>query len=76
MSDAEIQKIFVFAKQVARKLEARISCKRICLAVVGFEVPHAHIHLIPTQSIADFPWPGGEPASMESLREIQHRVNG
>lgn len=37
-----------FAKKVAEAIKTSVSCKRICVAVLGFEVPHAHIHLIPS----------------------------
>ena len=43
----------VFAKKVARAIEKVVTCKRIGVAVLGLEVPHAHIHLIPINSEAD-----------------------
>lgn len=43
----------VFAKKVARAIEKVVACKRIGVAVLGLEVPHAHIHLIPINSEAD-----------------------
>lgn len=43
----------VFAKRIAHAIEKSVDCKRIGTAVVGFEVPHAHIHLIPINEIAD-----------------------
>jgi len=45
--------LFSFAKGVARAIEKVIPCKRIGLTVIGLEVPHAHIHLIPINSIYD-----------------------
>ncbi len=42
-----------FARQVARAIEQVVPCERIGVAVVGLEVPHAHIHLIPINSVAD-----------------------
>jgi len=45
--------LVVFAKQVAKGLEAIIPCERIGVAVVGLEVPHAHVHLIPIDSVGD-----------------------
>lgn len=47
------QKFFLFSKAVARAIGEVIECKRIGMAVVGLEVPHAHIHLIPLNDIAD-----------------------
>jgi histidine triad (HIT) family protein len=45
--------LFAFAKKVAPAIEKVIPCKRIGLTVIGLEVPHAHIHLIPINSIYD-----------------------
>jgi len=45
--------MMLFAKIVARGLKRAIPCERIGVAVVGLEVPHAHIHLIPMNSVAD-----------------------
>jgi histidine triad (HIT) family protein len=59
---------------MARLLKQKISCERVCMAVVGFEVPHAHIHLIPARSMQDFPWPGGGPASTDELRDILGKI--
>ena len=42
-----------FSKQVAVAIEKAVSCKRIGVAVVGLEVPHAHVHLIPMNDISD-----------------------
>ncbi|MEO6166031.1 MAG: HIT family protein [Chitinophagales bacterium] len=53
MDDQQLGGIIVFAKKVARALEKSVSCKRIGVAVIGLEVPHAHIHLIPLHSVAD-----------------------
>lgn len=47
MPDAELGSMMVFAKGVARAVEKAIPCLRIGVTVIGLEVPHAHIHLIP-----------------------------
>ena len=43
----------LFAKKVANAMKKVISCKRIGVAVIGLEVPHTHIHLIPLETVAD-----------------------
>ncbi|MGC8865776.1 MAG: HIT family protein [Bacteroidales bacterium] len=53
LEDAELQGLMVFAKKVAKAIEKVISCKRIGVAVIGLEVPHAHIHLVPLQGVYD-----------------------
>lgn len=45
--------LFDFAKKVAKAVKAAVPCKRIGVAVLGMEVPHAHIHLVPLQSESD-----------------------
>jgi histidine triad (HIT) family protein len=47
------KELFVFSKKVAKMLENSFSCNRIGISVVGLEVPHAHIHLIPINKIQD-----------------------
>ena len=51
-SDAYLD-LFRFAQQVAKAMDKVIVCKRIGIAVVGLEVPHAHIHLVPLNSVSD-----------------------
>lgn len=45
--------LMLFCKKVARAIESVVPCERIGMAVVGLEVPHAHVHLIPIRSISD-----------------------
>lgn len=45
--------LHLFAQEVARNLKAAVPCKRIGVAVIGLEVPHAHIHLVPMNNIGD-----------------------
>jgi len=47
LEDEELGAMMVFAKKVAKAIEKAVPCKRIAVAVIGLEVPHAHIHLIP-----------------------------
>ena len=53
IDDDQLGKMIVFAKQVANKIKSVIPCKRIGVAVIGLEVPHAHIHLIPINKMDD-----------------------
>ncbi|HLF65224.1 MAG TPA: HIT family protein [Saprospiraceae bacterium] len=45
--------LMLFAQRVARAIENVVPCKRIGIAVIGLEVPHAHVHLVPLQSLHD-----------------------
>lgn len=52
--DSETYKgLWSFAQQISHRLKRAIPCKRIGIAVIGIEVPHAHIHLLPLQSVED-----------------------
>ncbi len=53
LPNEELQALNIFAKEVARKIQAVIPCKKIGISVIGLEVPHAHMHLIPINSIHD-----------------------
>ena len=56
LEDDELQEMIVFAKNIAKKIKATTSCKKVATVVLGLEVPHAHIHLVPmnTENDVDF----------------------
>jgi len=53
IDDKELASLTLFAKSVAKAIEKAVPCKRIGIAVLGLEVPHAHIHLIPINHVSD-----------------------
>ncbi len=53
LNDDLLSEINLFAKDVATKLQRTIPCRRIGVAIIGLEVPHAHVHLIPLNTMAD-----------------------
>ena len=53
LDDRTLADMIVFAKRIARKLKEKIECKKVAVVVLGLEVPHAHIHLIPIQDEKD-----------------------
>jgi histidine triad (HIT) family protein len=53
LSDALLSEMLVFAKPIAKAIEKSIECKRCGISVIGLEVPHAHMHLVPLQSADD-----------------------
>jgi histidine triad (HIT) family protein len=53
LEDEQFIGLHVFAKKVAKAIKSAIPCKRIGVAVIGLEVPHAHIHLVPLNAIGD-----------------------
>src|ERR1017187_8306348 len=53
INDAEYAALWLFAKKVSAAVREAIPCKRVGIAVIGLEVPHAHIHLVPLQHVGD-----------------------
>ena len=53
LEDAQLQDMMVFAKGAAKAIKAAIPCRKVGVAVIGLEVPHAHIHLVPMNEIGD-----------------------
>lgn len=53
IEDTDLQEMILFSKQVANALKKAVTCERIGIAVIGLEVPHAHIHLVPINSADD-----------------------
>ena len=62
-----LEKIMPFAKRIADAIEQSVSCQRVGIMVAGLEVPHAHIHLIPIQSINDLSFTHAKPAHSNEL---------
>ncbi len=73
MNDDEIARFQVFAKKVAKAIKTVIPCIKVGEAVLGLEVPHAHIHLIPMQSEKDMIF--SNPKKTFSEEEMQEVAN-
>ncbi len=75
IEDAELSEMILFAKKVAKAQKAAIVCKRIGVAVIGLEVPHAHIHLVPMNTANDvnFTQPKIKPTAAE-LNAIAEKI--
>ena len=75
LEDDEIGAMMVFAKKVAKAIEKAVPCKRIGVAVIGLEVPHAHIHLIPISQEGDMDFTKEHVhMSEEEFRAVQQRI--
>lgn len=75
IDDPTLGRMMAFARRVARAQEAAIACRRVGLAVMGLEVPHAHIHLIPITKESDMYFGGAKVTlSSEELAEIAARI--
>ncbi|CAN5261883.1 HIT family protein [soil metagenome] len=75
IEDEIFVELHLFSKQVAKAIQKIIHCKRIGVAIIGLEVPHAHIHLVPMNTIGDinFSRPKMQIAKAE-LEEIRERI--
>jgi histidine triad (HIT) family protein len=74
LDDALYTGLMQFSKKVAAAVEKAVPCKRIGVAVIGLEVPHAHVHLIPMNSMADMNFNNKLKMSQEELAEIAGRI--
>ena len=61
-------------RTVALLLRQRLPCERVCVAVVGWEVRHVHVHLVPTDKAGEFPPLPGTPMSTDELEWIAQRI--
>lgn len=70
-----LSEMLVFAKPIAKAIEKSFDCDRCGMSVIGLEVPHAHIHLVPINSSDDLNFTRHKPkASDESLKDAQSRI--
>ena len=75
LGDEELGEMMVFAKKVSSAIEKAMPCKRIGVAVIGFEVPHAHIHLIPIVEEGDMDFKKEHlHLTNEEFLDIQKRI--
>lgn len=76
LSDEELAQMHVFAKHVALAIQKVFPCKKVGEAVIGLEVPHAHIHLIPIQNESDMLFSNPKlKLSQEEFIEIANAIN-
>lgn len=77
LEDDVLAGLHVFAKRVAHAIKKAVPCKRIGVAVIGLEVPHTHVHLVPMNSMGDlnFTRPKLSPSKAE-LEEVAKRIRG
>jgi histidine triad (HIT) family protein len=75
LSDEYLQDIMLFAKPIAKAIESAFDCKRCGISVVGLEVPHAHVHLLPINSADDMNFTKPKlQLSKEQLMLIQQKI--
>ena len=75
LNEKYLSKILLFAKPIARSIEKSFSCNRCGISVVGLEVPHAHMHLIPIDGISDMDFKKSKlKLNPEQFRNIQEKI--
>lgn len=75
LSDDYLQSLIVFAKPIAKAIEKSFKCNRCGMAVVGLEVPHAHLHLVPVNSADDLNFTRGKlKLTEEQLKNAQQKI--
>lgn len=75
LDDETVGDLMVFAKKVALAIEEVVPCKRISVAVMGLEVPHTHIHLIPIQNEGDLNFANKKSFSQEEMISIAEQIS-
>ena len=76
LSDEELAAMTVFAKRVAAAIKETLPCKKVAMTVIGLEVPHAHIHLVPIKAESDMDFRNkiSDPDA-EKMKQIANAIN-
>lgn len=74
LSQAEYTALMHFSRKVALGLEKAVPCQRIGMTVIGLEVPHVHVHLIPLQFMADATFGKKEGFSSEEMKTLAKNI--
>ena len=73
--DTDLSEMMIFAKKVAKAQKAAVPCKRIGVAVIGLEVPHAHVHLVPMNTANDLNFTQPKlQSTQEELRVMAEKI--
>ena len=74
MADEHLAGLMIFAKKVAKAVKKAVPCTRVGIAVVGLEVPHAHVHLMPINHVSDLGFGKNLDISKEELMDIAAKI--
>lgn len=75
MDKTTYSRLMDFSYDVAQAIEKAVPCKRVGMAVVGLEVPHVHVHLIPLQSMDDMRFEKKETLTQEEFSAVAKSIN-
>ena len=74
LKDQDYISLMSFSKKIANAIKKSVSCKRIAMSVVGVEVPHVHVHLIPINKIEDLNFSNNLNLEKQSFEEICFKI--
>ncbi|MBF0196728.1 MAG: HIT family protein [Planctomycetes bacterium] len=74
MDDNDLAGLMFFARRVAKGIERVIPCKKIGLTVVGLEVPHTHIHLVPIDGVRDMDFAKAKEVDSQTLSQLATKI--
>lgn len=75
LESEDFKNLWGFAQKVAKKITKAVPCKRVGVAVIGLEVPHAHIHLVPMNTMQDLNFANERlKLSLEEYQDIQEKI--
>ena len=74
IDDEKLGRMMVFAKQVAAQIKSKMGCRRVAVVVLGLEVPHAHIHLIPINEEKDVDFKVKQQLSEDEFKLIAEQI--
>jgi|TARA_B110000438_G_scaffold101762_1_gene100657 histidine triad (HIT) family protein len=75
LDDNDYKDLMNFSKKIAKALKKTVSCKRIGVSVIGLEVPHAHVHLIPLNSMDDVNFKKKVKVSDKEFKDLAKSIN-
>ena len=75
LNDVEYNKLMNFSKKVANGLKNSVTCKKVALSVVGLEVPHVHVHLIPLNSMSDMDFSKSIQLEKKDFENLALKIN-
>jgi histidine triad (HIT) family protein len=74
LDDEQYARLMAFAKQIEPAIRKAVTCKRVGIAVIGLEVPHAHVHLIPMNSLSDMNFNHKLKPTQEELAAVADKI--
>jgi histidine triad (HIT) family protein len=75
LSEGDYLELMAFSRKVAKAIEKTIDCKRVGMTVIGLEVPHVHVHLIPLNTMEDARFINKQQITPEAFSQIANAIN-